>query len=428
MVKKFWEVMAVFKRFVAVGWTVLICLTAAVSYVHAQNKIDCTALNNCRRIFAYSGNSSAYFFGYSNSTLYSARALPDYQLRYVSVSGTIYAVTHDERFAYALYDVSRLGDYRLMKMNMQNGNCSDIALLSDININIMYKSFAVAGDEIILLYQSDNYSYAMSMDSLGKQLFIYSLPSGIRQLFNNGRHAYAVTNIGEIYRLSEGTTRYCAAIGVNEKFQDAGVGYIFTDSNVLVSLTDGSRIQYDKKFAVKTATQFFQKNDVLLFAAVENKTAALSGDYFCEINDYSQHQNTTASQNDTSTKKPIGNSHSNLTISEGCIVGLPADTTVSRLKSVYPQITAVYDDSGSLVTSGKLRTGYSAQTGSGVYELAVRGDISPSGTVNSRDVKALMTYLTDSDTLTGCRLKAADLNADNAVNTQDLVLLARECE
>ena len=61
------------------------------------------------------------------------------------------------------------------------------------------------------------------------------------------------------------------------------------------------------------------------------------------------------------------------------------------------------------------------------YELAVRGDISLSGTVNSRDIKALMSYLTDSDILTGCRLKAADLNADNVVNTQDLVLLAREC-
>lgn len=419
--------MAVFKRFVAVVWTALICLTAAVPYVHAQNKIDCTALNNCRRIFAYSGNSSAYFFGYSNSTLYSARVLPDYRLRSVGVSGTIYAVTHDERFAYALYDVSRLGDYRLMKMNMQNGSCNDIALVFDINITIMYKSFAITGDEIILLYQSNNYTYAMSMDSLGKKLFTYSLPSGIRQLFNNGGHAYAVTNEGKIYRLSEGTTRYCAEIGVNTKFQDAGVGYIFTDSDVLVSLTDGSRVQYAKKFAVKTATQFFQENDALLFAAVENKTAALSDDYFCEINDYTSSSNSTDSKNDTTSKDTAGNKHTNLTISDGCIAGLQAGTTVSQLKSAFPQVTAVYDDSGSLLTSGKLRTGYSAQIESGVYELAVRGDISPSGTVNSRDVTALMSHLTDSDTLGGCRIKAADINADNAVNTQDLVLLAREC-
>ena len=415
--------MDVFKRFVVGVWTLFICLNIAVSCVHAQNKLDCTALNDCKKIFAYSGNSSAYFFGCNDSTLYSVKVLPDYQLRYVNVSGAILAAAHDDSFAYALYNAQRSGNYRLMKMDMQNGSCHDLALTSDKNLIVT--SFAVTGDEIILLYRSSTYSYAASMDSLGKTLFTYSLPSGISRLFINGGLAYALTNAGSIYRLSGGKTWYCASIDVElvpkASFYNAGVGYIFTNGGTLVSLTNGSEVQYSKKFGVKTTTQFFQKNDVLLFAAVKNKTAALSGDYSCEIIDYSLTQNSTALNNNESNS-------SRLTISGDCIVGLQAGTTVSQLKSAFPQISAVYDDNGSLLSSGKLRTGYSAQTESNVYALAVRGDISPSGTVNSRDVKALMRYLTDSNTLTGCRIKAADFNADNVVNTQDLVLLARECK
>ena len=82
----------------------------------------------------------------------------------------------------------------------------------------------------------------------------------------------------------------------------------------------------------------------------------------------------------------------------------------------------VYDEKGNTVTSGKVRTGYSADVNGVKRLISVRGDITGEGNVKSNDVSALMSGLTEKTTLSKVQSVSADYNFDGKVNNKDLVL------
>ena len=76
----------------------------------AETASDLSVLSSAKRIFSYSGKASAYFYGFSNQTLYSARVIPSAALRTVRTGGVIRAVCHDENSVYAMCESGK-GDF-----------------------------------------------------------------------------------------------------------------------------------------------------------------------------------------------------------------------------------------------------------------------------------------------------------------------------
>ena len=122
--------------------------------------------------------------------------------------------------------------------------------------------------------------------------------------------------------------------------------------------------------------------------------------------------------------KPIERNSSNINRENTIIV--EAGMTVTALKKRDESISAVYDNDGQEIGSGKLRTGYSLKKYGIEYPLVVRGDLNASGTVNSRDIKLFMEHLVGNSTLTGVFAIAADWNGDGNLDNRDLVLLSKK--
>lgn len=80
---------------------------------------------------------------------------------------------------------------------------------------------------------------------------------------------------------------------------------------------------------------------------------------------------------------------------------------------------------GPVVDSGTLGTGMTAKFNGYTLQIIVLGDLTGEGNINSRDLKALMKHLSGESLLKGAYLEAADLYADNIVNTKDLLALSR---
>ena len=79
-----------------------------------------------------------------------------------------------------------------------------------------------------------------------------------------------------------------------------------------------------------------------------------------------------------------------------------------------------------LMGAGKLKTGFTAVIDSKTYAIAVCGDVTGEGNVNSKDVTLLQKHLCDNAEFDGAYLKAADFNLDGEADNRDLVLISRQ--
>ncbi len=77
------------------------------------------------------------------------------------------------------------------------------------------------------------------------------------------------------------------------------------------------------------------------------------------------------------------------------------------------------------VTSGLIRTGMTARSGSRRLLIVVTGDANGSGTVNSADFRAIQEHLLEIEKLTGAYYIAADVSGNGTVGTEDLVLILK---
>ena len=98
--------------------------------------------------------------------------------------------------------------------------------------------------------------------------------------------------------------------------------------------------------------------------------------------------------------------------------GVPVETLLARLG---PDAVKVTRPDGTAVTGGRLATGMAA----GSWTLVVEGDCDGSGSVNQADVLAAQELLLEGSQVEGPYRRAADLDRDGVLTTQDLVLLSQ---
>ena len=374
----------------------------------AESQPKLRQLAMCRKIYAYSGGASAYFYGFYDNTLVAARVLPD-TANYSCQAGTVIrTVSHDENSAFALYQKSG-GKYGVARLDMRSGQ----ATLTDLSLTEtpQHHSFTVAGNEIFLLFSGKAYTYVLGFTD-GKT-FRYELPSGAYTVFTNGGTAYAYTYGGEIYQIGQGSKRLCLTLTPHADPINAGCGWIYTSDGALRSLNGGG-------FYTRTALSVKTENDVLTCpdgtkaaCALGDRAAMLYSDGSVEVRS-PEIETTSPVTADILERLP-----------NNAVVTVELNTTVSQLKRRYSNVIDVTDKSGRSVTSGKLRTGSIVTLTDGSSTLAVKGDINGSGTMNNADVKYIMQHFVDEIGFTECEKKSADLNSDGIVSNIDLVLLAR---
>ena len=402
------------KRTFAVLLSVALFVLSICTVCAENNSFTIKELADCRRVYAYSGSSHAYFYGFSNTTLYSARVLPDTMTRYVTVNGVIRSVCHDETYASALYQQNDKR-YKVMKMNMNSGDCIqyDVPYTEEL----LHKSFACADGEAVVIVTASPYAYAAGFSD-GKK-YRYSFSANTDSVFVNGNKLYTLTDTGEIYRLSKGGKTYCASISSGKKIVNAGNGYVCSEVGELVSL-DGKENYRRDSISVKTANDLFAyPNGAQAVAVLKNDVAVLKSGGACEVNT-EENDEAVAAEND-SPNTPVSSGE----LSAGSIAVFEAGVTVSQLKNSYSNVTDVLDADGKTVSSGKLKTGFTAKLSGGSCRIAVLGDVNGSGDKNKADVESLMKHLVGSESLNECEKRAADLNKDSVTDNRDLPLLAQ---
>ena len=356
-------------------------------------------LGECKRIYSC-GNRAAYFYGYTNTALISSRLSDDCRTSRVNINGVIRSVTHSGSFTYALFSVSNR-QYSVIMLNADSGDYSIIDLNSDFEIDP--KSIAADSSEIFVLSLSGIYRDVVSFDKNGQRRHTYSLPRGAALLFSNGETAYALSEAGGIYRLGGGKAELCANAAYNASISDAGQNSIYADGK-LISLLNGSSVSCGTRLAAMGEKGVVTSDSGLLMTAADGRVYLLNSDYMCTELSYEEET------------APLRKEHTR----SGSDLILGAGTTVGQLKTMYPEIKTVYNKNGNAVTSGKLCTGYHADT----LSVIIPGDVDGTGTVSSRDIKTLMRYQVGSCELTGVFLKAADFNLDGQVDNRDLVLMS----
>ncbi len=410
------------------------------SIANGLNKYKLSNLDNCKSSYSYSGNSHAYFYGYTKDTLYSDMIYPNITSRYICIDGLIRAIAHDEYNTYALYEKrSASKGYCVVQMNMQNGECNYFDIGTQKTIS--HSSFAFSNNEIFIIQTDSYFAYVSSYNSNGGKMFNYKFQNNVESLFINDSKAYALLDNGDIYLLSNGVQTYYSNIGSNHDFQNAGVGYVFTNGNLLISLNSdarenitgsgagfvtksdgkifclkGNHLYCDNKNLVKT-------NDAKLMAVCKNNIAVVDNAFDCTIyyaDDFENYDSNFGQKNEN-----IAPDYSqNYKIDGNVIYGFECGT---KVKSLSDTLT-FYDTNNNRISSGNLKTGYRCQFSGNNYSVAVRGDITGEGNLKSNDISALMKHFTKNNTLNGEYLKAADFNLDGNVDNRDLVLMARKYE
>lgn len=255
--------------------------------------------------------------------------------------------------------------------------------------------------------------------------YSFSVGGRIRSVSQSGNYTYALvfddafTNKYSVYSLNLDNGNVSQNTFVDENFM--------TNS---FSVTD-NRIYYIKTDSLKSyvACRDFSsdKKSKITFSDNVNEVFNNNGKSYARLCDgsiYKLSQSSSTYVANTGELKNIYNAGINRVINEdGFIVSL-SDNSRNYVSNATAE--NVYKADGTIAKSGKLKTGFTAVIDSKTYVIAVCGDVTGEGNVNSKDVTLLQKYLCDNAELGGAYLKAADFNLDGEADNRDLVLISRQ--
>ncbi len=102
--------------------------------------------------------------------------------------------------------------------------------------------------------------------------------------------------------------------------------------------------------------------------------------------------------------------------------------TVAKLRKsfgVTKEEFTVYKPDGSVYTQGKLGTGMTASVQRKTYTIIILGELTGEGSINSRDLKLMMKFLTGEEKPDNIQSISADIDCDRKISTKDLLQLSK---
>lgn len=426
--------------------------------VSAFSNYSAYDLEKCNHITANSNSYGGFVYGFSGKTLYSSMLLPNHINRYVNVPYNIKSSCQSGELSCAMYICdNKTNRYGITAMNMNSGKTLDYT----------FDSVNDAVNEMFSLMGS--YAYFIRSDATSSYVAVYGLDGKLKKkctfgvnvylLFNNNSITYAMLYDGRIFRFSG--TSYTQVVKLDKavKVFDAGVGYICTESGVLVSLEGGETsetVGYSPNYVVMDSDGvYYVNNNRLIFSkknaserfiersepircivAYNERVATLNYDY-----DYDDISNSELKLNSdqyidsiqgNNSNSHSGNQNSNTQILNEYrvvqgkyIVGIAPSTSVTEFKKKFSDNLTIYNSNGSIVTNGNIRKGYTVSIDGNAYIIIVNGDVTGEGNLKSNDISTLMNYLVGAASFDDLQMLSADYDCNGVVDNRDLVVMAR---
>ena len=446
------------KKMIALFTAMFLIMTFSLkSYVKAVEQFGISGLECCEKIIVESDSGNTFSYGISFDTiyihnaesniLYSAKVRGKFRTNPCISSGYVFSVYQGDDY-----------NYRLLCLNTENGSYESFEISSpDVT---SYRYFSVSDNKLFLLIASSSYTYVGAFDFRGECVFEYHFErQNVNALFTNSGKTYAVLYDGSIYRLDKNSSVYCAKTYSNAVLENAGEGYVYDSNSTLYSLKENKTFDYFsgktenisvcddkvcysvgntaylsnlnnssvKHFNAENYIDAISINDNRVYIWTESftKLVSIGYDEFLQYSFSGDVAGENYIQYSTEDDAEVNSAQYRIS-TDSIIYNIPSSLTVTQFRKNFSENIFLYDENGNEVTSGKLCTGYIVKIADKKYTIAVNGDITGEGNVNSRDILLLMQCITGEKEISGAYKKAADFNLDGCVDNKDLVLISRE--
>lgn len=439
------------KRLISLVTAVVLITLLGVCKSRAYDEYNLPDLAACSSVKSDSNGKGGFVCAFSGNTICSARLVPDFSAYSFTVDGQIRSVSQSGKYTYALvFDNAFTNKYSVYALNLDNGNVSQNTFVDE---NFMTDSFSVTDNCIYYIKTDSLTSYVTCRNLSSDKKSKITFSDNVNEVFNNNGKSYARLCDGSIYKLSQSSATYVANTGELKNIYNAGVNNVINEDGFIVSLSDNSR-----EYVSNAVAENVSVSDNKIYSAVnyrlnmktsektksvaipERARAVVSYKNQCAVlldngtvqvfgsADFEEKKtngNNDNHNNHNSSKPDIQANNSDYLFSDGIVYGIYSGETVADFKN-KTSVENVYKSDGTIVKSGKLKTGFTAVIDSKTYTIAVCGDVTGEGNVNSKDVTLLQKYLCNNAELSGAYLKAADFNLDGKVDNRDLVLISRQ--
>lgn len=438
------------KQLISLVTVVILIAFLGVCKSRAYDEYHLSDLAACSLIKSDSNGKGGFVCAFSGNTVYSARLVPDFSAYNFTVDGQIRGVSQSGKYTYALvFEDTFTNKYSVYSLNTDNG---DVFQNTFYDENFRTDSFSVSDGCIYYIKTDRTYAYVACVNLSTDKKTNITFSQNVNEVFNNNGKSYARLYDGSICKLSQTSSTSVANTGEFRNISNAGINTVLNEDGFLVSLSDNSReyVSNAKAFSVSVS-------DGKVFSAVNYRLNLKTSDMTHSISipdtaravvsyknqcgvlldngtvmtvntsDFAEKKANTDSNNYDSPKSDDENksNDSDYIFSNGIISGVLSGETVADFKN-KTSADCVYKSDGSVAKSGKLKTGFTTLINSQSWTIAVCGDVTGEGNVNSKDVTLLQKYLCGTADLSGAYLKAADFNLDGKIDNRDLVLISRQ--
>nr|WP_302119675.1 dockerin type I repeat-containing protein [uncultured Ruminococcus sp.] len=436
------------KRLISLLTAVILISCVSICKSRAYEEYNLSDLANCSGIKSDSNSRGGYLCAFSGNTVFSAKLVPDFSSYNFTVYGHIKGVSQSGKYTYALVlEDTFTNKYSVYSLNTDNGNVFQSTFSNE---NFRTDSFSVSDNCIYYIKTDSAYAYVACVNLSSDKKTKITFGQNVNEVFNNNGKSYARLYDGSICKLSQTSSTRVANAGEFRNISNVGINKVINEDGFVVSLSDNSRVYVSNaEFGKVSASdnKVFSVVNYHLSRKTSDKTQSVSiPDTAKAVVSYKNQcgvllDNGTVQVYESSDfdekKTADNNNHSDLSnsdnqavisdyiFSDGIIYGVYSGETVADFKA-KTSADAVYKSDGSVAKSGKLKTGFTTVMNSKTYTIAVCGDVTGEGNVNSKDVTLLQKHLCGNAKLSGAFLKAADFNLDGKVDNRDLVLISRQ--
>lgn len=436
------------KRLISLLTAVILISCVSICKSRAYEEYNLSDLANCSGIKSDSNSRGGYLCAFSRNTVFSARLVPDFSSYNFTVNGHIKGVSQSGKYTYALVlEDTFTNKYSVYSLNTDNGNVFQSTFSNE---NFRTDSFSVSDNCIYYIKTDSAYAYVACVNLSSDKKTKITFGQNVNEVFNNNGKSYARLYDGSICKLSQTSSTCVANAGEFRNISNVGINKVINEDGFVVSLSDNSReyvsnaefgkvsasdnkvfsvVNYHLSRKTSDKTQSVSIPDTAkAVVSYKNQCGVLLDNGTVQVYESSDFdKKKTADNNNHSDSSNSDNQAfiSDYIFSDGIIYGIYSGETVADFKA-KTSADAVYKSDGSVAKSGKLKTGFTTIMNSKTYTIAVCGDVTGEGNVNSKDVTLLQKRLCGNAKLSGAFLKAADFNLDGKVDNRDLVLISRQ--